>query len=187
LADRLWVRESCRGTSCSRKLPAAVRHHGDTRQGSQNRDDGNQFGAARMNVMATPKRSEYEPVGLNTVRPYLIVGDANTAIDFYCEVFGALEIERHETPSGGVGHAKLCIGDAIVEIGEHPDAANRVAPAIPSVGLRLYVSDVNQTHARAIAAGGSGDPPTERLPGTRSATVTDPFGLTWWLAEPIGP
>ena len=139
-----------------------------------------------MNVMATTKRSEHEPIGLKTVRPYLIVSDANTAIDFYCEVFGARELERYNAPSGGVGHAKLCIGDAIVEIGEHPDAANRVAQAIPSVGLRLYVTDVNQTHARAIAAGGSGDPPNERLPGTRSATLRDPFGLTWWLAEPTG-
>jgi uncharacterized glyoxalase superfamily protein PhnB len=96
-----------------------------------------------------------------------------------------LEIERHDTPSGGVGHAKLRIGEAIVEIGEHREAAGRTASAIPSAGLRLYVSDIDEIHARALAAGSTGDPPVNRLPGTRSATVLDPFGLTWWLAEPL--
>ena len=81
----------------------------------------------------------------------------------------------------------LRIGDAIVEIGEHPEAAGRTAPAIPAVGLRLYVTDIDHVHARALAAGGTGDPPAARLPGTRSATVHDPFGLTWWLAQPVRP
>jgi PhnB protein len=89
----------------------------------------------------------------------VIVGDANAAIDFYAAAFGATELERHHTPGGGVGHAKLRIGDAIVEVGEHPDAAHRTAPAIPSVGLRLYVTDVDATFARALAAGTHGDPP----------------------------
>ena len=137
--------------------------------------------------MTAPERSEHEPVGLHTVRPYLIVGDANAAIEFYRAAFDALEIERHHTPRGGVGHAKLRIGDAILEIGEHPEATSRTAPAIPSVGLRLYVTDIDRCHARALAAGGTGDPPADRLPGTRSATVHDPFGLTWWLAQPGVP
>ena len=135
--------------------------------------------------MASPERSEYEQVGLETVRPYLVVEDANAAIEFYCAAFDATEIERHETPSGGVGHAKLRIGDSIVEIGEHPGAASRTALAIPAVGLRLYVTDIDTVHARALAAGGKGEPPAARLPGTRSATVHDPFGLTWWLAQPV--
>jgi PhnB protein len=119
------------------------------------------------------------------VRPYLIVGDARAAIEFYRSAFGAEELERHDTPAGAIGHAKLRIGDAIIEIGEHPDAAGRTAPAIPSVGLRHYVTDVDEVHARALAAGGTGDPPADRPPGTRSATVHDPHGLTWWLAQPL--
>ena len=66
--------------------------------------------------------SRYEPVGLEAVRPYLIVGDASAAIDFYTSVFGAERVERHDTPQGGVGHAKLRFGETIVEIGEHPGA-----------------------------------------------------------------
>ncbi len=75
--------------------------------------------------------SEFQGVGLNTVRPYLVVGDASAAIGFYSQVFDAVELERHVTPAGGVGHAKIRIGDAIIEIGEHPSAVGRVGLQLP--------------------------------------------------------
>ena len=129
--------------------------------------------------------SEHEGAELRTVRPYLIVHDAAAAIGFYEQAFAATVLERHTTPSGGVGHAKLRVGDAILELGEHPSAAGRAAEEIPRVGLRHYVADVDETFARALAAGATGDAPSERPPGTRAATVHDPFGLTWWLAARI--
>jgi hypothetical protein len=97
--------------------------------------------------MAADQRSEYEGVGLRAVRPYLIVGDAHAAIDFYRRAFNATELELHPTPSGGVGHAKLRISETIVELGEHPDARDRVVEVPPRVGLRLYVADVDRTYA----------------------------------------
>src|SRR5689334_19527508 len=109
--------------------------------------------------MTESAKSQYEGVGLWAVRPYLIVGDADRAIGFYRSVFGASELERHPTPAGGVGHAKLQIGESIVEIGEHPDADGRAAERLPRIGLRLYVTDVDDTYVRAIAAGATGDPP----------------------------
>jgi PhnB protein len=130
-------------------------------------------------------QSEFEGPGLRALRPYFIVSDAVAAIDFYRRVFEAIELERHTTPAGGVGHAKLRIGETIIEMGEHPSANDRVAEPIPRVGLRLYVADVDETYARAIAAGATGDAPSERPPGTRAASVYDPFGFTWWLAATI--
>jgi PhnB protein len=94
-------------------------------------------------------------------------------------------LERHVTPAGGVGHAKLQIGESIVEIGEHRGAEGRIAEATPWVGLRLYVTDVDETFERALAAGATGDAPTDRLQGSRAASVYDPFGLTWWLVAAI--
>ncbi len=126
-----------------------------------------------------------ESAGVPAVRPYLIVGDASAAIDFYTLVFDAVEVERHTTPAGGVGHAKLAFGDTILELGEHHDAAKREPQAVPRVGLRLYVLDVDETYERAISGGADGDPPSDRPgQGVRGATVYDPFGLTWWLATP---
>ena len=78
------------------------------------------------------------------------------------------------------------IREAIVELGEHPDAAGRDVERLPRVGLRLYVADVDVTYARAIAAGATGDSPSDRKEqGVRGASVYDPFGLTWWLATQL--
>ena len=112
--------------------------------------------------MGEHTKSRYEGAGLRAVRPYLIVGDASAAIDFYRRVFDAQELERHTTPTGGVGHAKLQVGQTILEIGEHADAAGREAERLPRVGLRLYVADVDDTYGRAIAAGATGDAPADR-------------------------
>jgi PhnB protein len=128
-------------------------------------------------------RSKYEGADLRAVRPYLIVSDANAAIDFYSRVFDAKELERHETPNGGVAHAKLQLGETIIELGEHPDAVGRGAERLPRVGLRFYVADVDVTYTRAVSAGATGEAPSDRpQQGVRGATVYDPFGLTWWLA-----
>ena len=135
--------------------------------------------------MAKGPESLYEDATLRAVRPYLIVSDADAAISFYRHVFDATELERHPTPSGGVGHAKLRIGETILEMGEHPTASGRVSESIPRVGLRLYVADVDATYRRAIDAGATGEAPSEHLQGTRAASVYDPFGLTWWLAAKI--
>jgi PhnB protein len=138
--------------------------------------------------MAEQSKSAYEGADLRAVRPYIIVGNADEAIAFYRRVFAATELERYTTPTGGVGHAKLRIGETIVEIGEHPDAKGRAAERLPRVGLRLYVADVadvDDTYARALAAGATGDVPSNRPQGTRAASVYDPFGITWWLAAAI--
>jgi PhnB protein len=96
--------------------------------------------------------SDYEGVDLRTARPYLIVSDADAAIGFFRQAIEATELERHTTPSGGVGHAKLRIADIIIELGEHPSVSGRDADAIPRVGLRHYVADVDETLARSRLA-----------------------------------
>ena len=135
--------------------------------------------------MGGAQEAMFEGVDVRDVRPYLIVDDADAAIEFYRSVYGATELERHTTPSGGVGHAKVRIGSTIVEIGEHPSATGRVREAVPRVGLRLYVANANETYERAIGSGATGEAPTERLVGSRSATIYDPFGLTWWIVEKL--
>ena len=99
--------------------------------------------------MAEGPDSDYEGVGLQAVRPYLIVSNADDAIDFYRRIIAASELERHTTPTGEVAHAKLQIGETIIEIGEHPDASNRDVERLPRVGLRLYVTDVDDTYSCA--------------------------------------
>jgi len=130
--------------------------------------------------------SEYEQPGLHAVRPYLVVSDGVAAIDWYARAFGAVELERHLMPDGRIAHAKLRIGESIVEMGEHPSARGREANPLPAVGLHLYVPDVDETYALATTEGATGEPPADRAnQGARTATIYDPFGLTWWLATPF--
>lgn len=56
--------------------------------------------------------------------------------------------------------------------------------ASPSVGLHLYVKDVDQQFAQAIAAGGQVvSEVKDQFYGDRSGTLKDPFGHLWFLAS----
>jgi len=59
-----------------------------------------------------------------------------------------------------------------MRLGEHPDAAGRGAERLPRVGLRVYVSDVDDTHDRGVSSGATGEAPSDRPEqGVRGATV----------------
>jgi PhnB protein len=126
-------------------------------------------------------KSEYG-VGLQAVRPYLTVSSADVRRLVPPRLPGD---EPSATTPSGHRSREARIGDSIIEIGEHPDASGRSAERLPRVGLRLYVADVDETYARALAAGATGDAPSNRLQGSRAASAYDPFGLTWWLAATI--
>lgn len=52
-----------------------------------------------------------------------------------------------------------------------------------SVGLHLYVEDVDSYFARAIAAGASeAEPIKDQFYGDRSGALRDPFGHVWFIA-----
>src|SRR5579875_89712 len=120
------------------------------------------------------------PDGFHSVTPYLLVQDAGKLIAFLETAFGARETERTSRPDGGVMHAQVQIGDSMVMMGEPTDY-----PAQPA-SLYLYVEDVDQTYARALAAGAkSVSPPADQFYGDRSGGITDPAGNTWWIATHI--
>ena len=122
------------------------------------------------------------PEGLAAVTPYLIVRDSNAAIDFYKEVFGATETMRYED-GGRVVHAKLRIGGAAVEIGEHAERNDLDLDRLPPVGMHLYVEDVDAVLAKATAAGVRVLHPIEDQPyGDREVSIADPFGIVWFVA-----
>jgi uncharacterized glyoxalase superfamily protein PhnB len=103
-------------------------------------------------------------------------------IDFLKTGFGAEEIISHrETPDGPVLHAKIKIGDSVLEMGE----AHGPFQAMPSM-LFLYVDDVDQWHRRALAGGATElQAPQDQVYGDRVSAVSDPFGNTWYLATRI--
>jgi uncharacterized glyoxalase superfamily protein PhnB len=127
------------------------------------------------------------PEGFHSVTPMVIVKDARKAIEFYKKAFGAEELFSMPGPDGkGIMHAELRIGDSIIMMGEeHPAEPCKSAETIGSspVSFYLYVYSVDESFARALAAGAESRMPVEEMFwGDRVGTVQDPFGHSWSLA-----
>jgi len=129
------------------------------------------------------------PDGYHTVTPYLYVKGAANAIDFYKKAFGAEEIMRFPGPDGRIGHAEIRIGDSPIMLAdEHPEM-NAIGPQTrggTTVGFAIYVPDVDQRVARAVAEGAKIVRPVQnQFYGDRSGTLADPFGHTWTIATHV--
>lgn len=122
--------------------------------------------------------------------PYLIVNDANKAIEFYKAAFSATEIFRlTDAKTGAVGHAELMVnGSHIMLADENPAWGNKSPLSLggTAVTFSLMVENADAATERARAAGATIQmPPTDMFYGFRSAGISDPFGHKWMLQHPI--
>jgi PhnB protein len=134
------------------------------------------------------------PEGYHSLTPYLVVNNADAAIDFYKRAFGATELFRFPMPDGKVGHAEIRIGDSVVMLAdEFPemDARGPRSYGGSPVSLMLYVEDVDSMAKRAELAGAKIVRPVDnKFYGDRSGTLEDPFGHVWHISthvEDIAP
>jgi PhnB protein len=131
--------------------------------------------------IATPLGGRPFPEGVRTVTPYLHPRGAARLIDFLKQAFGAEEAARHQSPDGTIVHAKVRIGDSLIEMGE----AHGPYQPMP-MAIYLYVSDVDALYRRALAAGATSvQEPSDQPFGDRTAHVKDPFDNLWFIATPI--
>ena len=110
--------------------------------------------------------------------PYLNPKGADQFIEFAKRAFGAEEIESHRE-AGRIAHAKLGIGDSILEVGE---AHGRYMT--DRTMLFLYVDDADAWFQRAADAGAKVISPMADLPYGRSGGVEDGFGNQWYVCTP---
>ncbi|MDD5036770.1 MAG: VOC family protein [Methylococcaceae bacterium] len=129
------------------------------------------------------------PNGFHAITPYLIIKDANAAIQFYQRAFGAEELGRISMPGGAVGHAELQIGNARIMLAEEMPRWSTQSPTTlggSSVGIALYVADVDAVFQRALDAGATMiEPVKDQFYGDRSGTLSDPFGHKWHILTHI--
>jgi PhnB protein len=120
--------------------------------------------------------------GLHNVNVYLHPLGAAQMIEFLKPAFGAEEIAVYRLqPDGPVVHAKIKIGDSVLEMGE----AHGPYQPMPTMFF-LYVDDVDAWYHRAVASGATSMSEPENKPyGGRVAGVTDPFGNTWYIATQL--
>nr|GEU28416.1 hypothetical protein [Tanacetum cinerariifolium] len=108
---------------------------------------------------------------------------------FYTQAFDAVETARLTDPNGKIMHASMRIGDStIMLVDDYPDYGSVGPKALKGspVTLHLYVEDVDQAYAQAVAAGGVGrTPPADMFWGDRYAMLVDPFGHNWSIATHI--
>lgn len=102
------------------------------------------------------------PEGYRGATPYLMVGDAASAIEFY---------KKAEFPEWGNRSPESLGGSPVI--------------------IHLYVPDVDALAARAIAAGAKLlIPVADQFYGDRSGRLADPFGHVWIIAthkEDVSP
>lgn len=150
-------------------------------------DHGDRFGCVRDTAgnewyICTHLGAHYIPEHLHTVTTYLHPVGAHKLIGFLKQAFGAEELARHDSPTAEVLHAKIRIGDSVVEMSE----AHGWWQPLPSM-IYLYVPDVDAWYDRAMKAAGSKSlsAPKDQVYGDRSGGVEDPFGNQWYIATPI--
>jgi PhnB protein len=139
--------------------------------------------------------ANYVPQGHSSVTPYLVLKNADQAIEFYKRAFGAQEVDRMTGPGGkGVMHAEIKIGDSPVMLAdEFPGAACKSPQSLggTTCQLMIYVSNVDSLYQQAISAGATSImAPADMFWGDRFGKITDPFGHQWGLAthkEDVSP
>jgi uncharacterized glyoxalase superfamily protein PhnB len=122
------------------------------------------------------------PLGLGT---HIFVPDADAAVAFYTDAFGAAEIIRHRLPDGRVLFVELAVGPDKLLLSEEIAELSALAPATrlgSPVMLLLELDDVDTVFAHALAMGASVEMPVaEMFWGERYGIVRDPFGHRWSL------
>ena len=111
------------------------------------------------------------------VTPFVHPSSAHEYINFLTRALGAKQLALYEN-SGRVVYAAVSIGDAVLEMGEGPNAQQS--------GFYLFVEDCDAVYQRAIEAGATSLwPPADQPYGDRIAGLVDPFGYQWIPATPI--
>jgi PhnB protein len=126
------------------------------------------------------------PEGYHALTPTLAVDNATQAIEFYKRAFGAKERGRMPGPGDTIAHAELEIGDSVLMLADQTPQSTLKPPkelSGTSVGIFLYVEDVDEVVQQAIDAGARVTLPVEdQFWGDRYGKVADPFGHEWQIA-----
>jgi PhnB protein len=130
-----------------------------------------------------------DPSSPRCLIPHLIVRGGTEAIAFYRGALGADLACDLTLADGRLGHAELTIGDASFMLADdfpEQDCLGPVQRGGSSVGLCLYVPDVDAAAERAVAAGATLERPvSDEFCGDRVARLRDPFGHQWTLHQRI--
>jgi uncharacterized glyoxalase superfamily protein PhnB len=129
------------------------------------------------------------PEGYHTLTPFLTVRNAERAIEFYKQAFGAQERGVAKGPDGKVMHAEVKIGDSVIMLSDEYPEFGALSPQSVGgspMGLHIYIENVDAAFDRAVKAGAQVEMPVaDQFWGDRYGKLKDPFGHKWSIATHV--
>ena len=130
------------------------------------------------------------PKGYRTATPALVVRNAAAAIDYYTNVFGAVELSRLYGDDGVIiWRAELKIGNSVLHLCDEMPTFGILSPISlggSSGSIQLYLDNLDATWARAIDTNANIVLPIENTYwGERTGRIVDPFGHVWTLSKRV--
>src|ERR671931_2707567 len=127
------------------------------------------------------------PEDYHSINPYLVIRNAERAIEFYKKAFSAEERFRMHGPSGKhIMHAELKIGDSVFMLTEESPDMKALSPESiggSPVSMYVYVKDVDAVFNQAVSECATVlSPVRDQFYGDRSGYLRDPFGHLWSVA-----
>lgn len=137
------------------------------------------------------EKVKFTPDGYHSINTYIVLKDAEKAILFYQEAFGAHEKSRFNMPNGKILFAELQLGDSTLQLSDE-FSEHECGVASPhslngtSCIIHLYVKDVDAVFESSIKAGAKVKRQLENMFwGDRYGQVEDPFGHIWSISTRI--
>ncbi|HXQ62131.1 MAG TPA: VOC family protein [Acidimicrobiales bacterium] len=131
------------------------------------------------------------PANPGGIVPYLIVGDARRALDWYESALGATRRGDVLTMTDGrVGHAEFELSGSVVYLADESPESHVAAPrpgAAATVSLTVEVPDVDRSVDLALSEGAVLERAAADNPYGRNAVIRDPFGHRWILSAAPAP
>jgi PhnB protein len=136
-----------------------------------------------------PEQVKAVPPGFHALTPHLTVRNAEQALEFYKNAFGAEVLHVAHMPDGKVMHASLRIGGSMLMLNdEFPDygTLSPLSTGGSAVTIHIYTDNVDAAFNRAVSAGAQVKMPlADQFWGDRYGVVADPFGHKWSLGAHI--
>ncbi len=124
-----------------------------------------------------------------TLTPYLVVSNAEKAIEFYVKALGAISREVMKSEDGKVMNAQLEIGTSVLMLNdEFPDWGVFGPKEGETVHMTIHIRshNIQADWDRAIAAGATETTPlADQFWGDRYGQFSDPFGYKWSMGQPL--
>ena len=118
--------------------------------------------------------------------PYIFYRDVPAALEWLARAFGFTEGLRVGTPKGGM-HGEMSFRGRRIMMGQGAGQSEMVSPrdaGAATMGVFIYLDDVDAHHARAEAAGAEIiHPPHDESYG-RTYTARDLDGHPWFFTTP---